>query len=58
MIDIDSFKKLNDEKGHLYGDQILFEIGKNLSKYNSANSIAARYGGDEFLLLFTAADIL
>lgn len=56
FIDIDNFKKLNDTKGHLYGDLILETIGYELNKYNDKIQLAARYGGDEFILLIPNND--
>ncbi len=51
MIDIDNFKKLNDEFGHLLGDETLRQIStiftQNLRKFDAA----CRYGGEEFVIL-------
>ena len=50
LIDIDNFKSVNDTYGHDTGDEILKEIG-NIIKISSRNSdIAARWGGEEFVL--------
>ena len=51
MMDIDSFKAINDQKGHDAGDQVIKEFGKRLSKSIRATDTAARLGGDEFILL-------
>ncbi len=51
MIDVDHFKRYNDSEGHLAGDSLLMLVA---SKFRSAirdGDYAARYGGDEFLLL-------
>lgn len=52
MIDIDSFKKLNDEHGHLHGDRCLAILGKVLEGKQSEHILAARVGGDEFVVIF------
>lgn len=51
MIDIDNFKKVNDNHGHLAGDRVLREFAQLLSKCCSDNAILFRLGGDEFLIL-------
>ncbi|QGQ96536.1 diguanylate cyclase [Paenibacillus psychroresistens] len=52
MIDIDYFKEINDEHGHLMGDQVLKEVAKIiLSSIRAGHDAAFRYGGDEFLVL-------
>lgn len=50
MMDIDDFKKINDNYGHDVGDTVLTETGKMLSDIFGASS-CYRYGGDEFLVL-------
>ena len=51
MIDIDHFKKLNDEYGHAAGDQVLRLIGSTLTRTEGGGR-PFRYGGEEFALLF------
>jgi diguanylate cyclase (GGDEF)-like protein len=51
MIDIDHFKKLNDEHGHAAGDQVLRLIGSTLARTEGGGR-PFRYGGEEFALLF------
>jgi diguanylate cyclase (GGDEF)-like protein len=55
MIDLDGYKQLNDTRGHAVGDQILSAAGKIISANMRRMDIAARYGGDEFVLLFPHA---
>lgn len=52
ILDIDKFKKINDERGHLYGDECLAQLGKIILEEQSEQIVAARYGGDEFVVLF------
>ena len=51
MIDTDNFKMYNDRFGHLKGDEILREIARVLDINIRDTDIAARYGGDEFIVL-------
>ena len=53
ILDIDDFKIVNDKYGHLVGDQVLGSISKILKSYVNDDCIAGRYGGDEFIILFT-----
>lgn len=55
LIDLDHFKKLNDDHGHQAGDEALRLVGKCLKKICDANRIAARYGGEEFAVLAAGA---
>ncbi len=51
LIDLDGFKQVNDTKGHAEGDAILRAVGQLVEGQVRASDIAARYGGDEFLIL-------
>ena len=51
MIDLDNFKPINDTYGHDAGDEVLVTLGKRLPKALRKMDIAARFGGDEFVLL-------
>lgn len=51
MIDLDSFKDVNDTLGHAVGDHILQEIARRLESHVGGTGVAARIGGDEFALL-------
>nr|MCR5000731.1 GGDEF domain-containing protein [Lachnospiraceae bacterium] len=50
--DIDFFKKFNDTYGHDCGDAVLIEVAKTISEYMRGNGFSARWGGEEFLLVF------
>lgn len=52
MIDIDNFKSVNDNYGHIHGDEVLDKLARILKKYSSDRIICARYGGEEFTILF------
>ena len=51
LIDIDHFKLINDEFGHLYGDQVLGQVGSILRSVIGSAGIVIRYGGEEFLII-------
>jgi len=57
MVDIDTFKEINDRHGHLAGDQFLEEIAATVRTQLRAADIACRYGGDEFCLLLPETDL-
>lgn len=52
VIDIDNFKKVNDTFGHLIGDQVLQEFVSLINKHLGSSDLFARWGGEEFLILF------
>ncbi len=54
LIDVDDFKKLNDDRGHEAGDEVLRIIGRVMSNVRGAD-VAVRLGGDEFGLLIPDA---
>lgn len=55
MIDIDFFKKFNDELGHEAGDELLKAFGNFLQKESRGEDIACRYGGEEFTIIMPEA---
>ncbi len=55
MIDLNEFKKVNDQQGHLAGDKILHNVGIALQDSVRTVDHVARWGGDEFIILFPDA---
>ncbi len=53
MCDVDHFKAINDEFGHSAGDRVLQQIARSLTEYVRRNDIVARWGGEEFLVIFS-----
>ena len=51
FIDLNGFKRVNDEFGHAAGDAVLCEVAKRLQLAVRATDMLARYGGDEFVVL-------
>ena len=51
MLDLDHFKRVNDERGHAAGDAVLEAIGALLKRHFRAGDVACRYGGEEFMLV-------
>lgn len=51
FLDLDKFKTINDVFGHFIGDQLLKEVCKRITSCLKENDIAARIGGDEFIIL-------
>lgn len=57
MIDIDDFKEINDQYGHLKGDEVLRKIGTTINDSVREMDLAARYGGEEMVVLMPRVDI-
>lgn len=58
LLDIDDFKKINDTYGHVYGDETLTSFAKIMMKHMEGQGIAARFGGEEFMLVFDHTDLV
>jgi diguanylate cyclase (GGDEF)-like protein len=57
VLDIDYFKKINDEYGHKIGDQVLISIANTLKKLVRKEDILARVGGEEFAIILDNANL-
>ncbi len=52
FMDLDNFKLINDEKGHHIGDKVLIDLADHIQKQIKEGDIAARWGGDEYAIIF------
>lgn len=57
IADIDFFKKVNDTYGHIAGDEVLVSVAQIMKKSMDGKGFAARWGGEEFLLVYTGCDM-
>lgn len=54
MIDLDGLKQINDTYGHLMGDHAIMQTADIIKSINRKDIVSARYGGDEFVLVWLA----
>jgi diguanylate cyclase (GGDEF)-like protein len=57
MVDLDGFKRVNDEQGHDAGDTVLKAVAAALLSATRRADVVARYGGDEFVILFPGTEL-
>jgi diguanylate cyclase (GGDEF)-like protein len=57
MIDLDYFKKVNDKHGHGGGDKVLISLGQLLLQSVRDTDYVGRYGGEEFMVVFSDTDV-
>jgi diguanylate cyclase (GGDEF)-like protein len=57
MIDIDHFKRVNDLYGHAAGDEVIRQVGRIVSEAIRTTDTAARFGGEEFVVLLRETDL-
>lgn len=57
MIDIDNFKSINDQYGHLFGDQVIKSVANKLEVLTRDIDVVCRYGGEEFVVILCHADL-
>lgn len=57
MLDIDHFKRFNDEFGHIIGDEVIRRVGMTMKELMREEDFPARYGGEEFTVLLPSTDM-
>jgi diguanylate cyclase (GGDEF)-like protein len=57
FLDLDRFKSVNDQYGHEAGNEILHAVAEEIRQAVRASDVAARYGGDEFVVILTRTDL-
>jgi len=58
FLDLDRFKEVNDRFGHESGNDVLRAVAAEIRAVVRASDLAARYGGDEFVVILTRTDLL
>ncbi|MCF2859711.1 diguanylate cyclase [Pseudoalteromonas sp. SMS1] len=57
ILDVDHFKKVNDEHGHLVGDKVLAEVAQTCKRIVTTKGLTCRWGGEEFVILLPKATL-
>lgn len=58
LIDVDHFKQVNDQHGHLVGDAVLRDVGRTLGERLRGSDLVGRYGGEEFVVVMRRASAI
>lgn len=56
MLDVDYFKKINDSKGHVFGDEVLVKVAQLIKEAIRESDVVGRYGGEEFMVILPATN--
>jgi len=56
MVDVDSFKEVNDNFGHQAGDEVLRRMGRAIAEITRESDVVARYGGEEVVVILPETD--
>lgn len=56
ILDIDHFKRINDNYGHIYGDEVILLLAQQMRACFRRGDVLFRFGGEEFVILFSATD--
>ncbi|QIW10689.1 sensor domain-containing diguanylate cyclase [Francisella sp. LA112445] len=56
ILDIDHFKKINDDFSHLHGDKVLVSLAKIIKQHSRGDDLAVRFGGEEFIIFLPGTD--
>jgi diguanylate cyclase (GGDEF)-like protein len=56
MFDIDHFKRINDNYGHVYGDEVILLLAQMMRKSFRQSDVLFRFGGEEFVVLLNSLD--
>lgn len=57
MLDIDHFKSVNDQYGHVVGDEVIRHLAALIKHHSRETDTAGRYGGEEFAIILTETDV-
>ncbi len=52
LIDVDKFKSINDQYGHITGDNVLVRVAQVTQEHTGKDALVGRFGGDEFVIIF------
>lgn len=56
LVDVDNFKKINDQYGHMTGDKVLIQVARIIQDSVRVTDIVGRFGGEEFMVVLPACD--